>query len=59
MSDPEKDIEFGPYFSKKWSEELRLTLHNFLSTILFNTPSPKVIFAFLKKLQLCSLYIIM
>ena len=44
MNEPDKDPEFGPYFSKKWSDMLRITLHNFLSTILFNTPSPKVRF---------------
>jgi hypothetical protein len=42
MSEPDKDPEFGPYFSKKWADTLRITLHNFLSTILFNTPEPKV-----------------
>lgn len=43
MTDPDKDPEFGPYFNKKWSDMLRTTLHNFLSTILLNTPSPKLI----------------
>lgn len=42
MTEPEKDPEFGPYFSQEWSDMLRATLHNFLSTILFSTPSPKV-----------------
>mmetsp|Transcript_29539 Transcript_29539/g.49902 ORF Transcript_29539/g.49902 Transcript_29539/m.49902 type:complete len:358 (-) Transcript_29539:181-1254(-) len=44
MSHPEKDPEFSPYFSKKWADMLRVTLHNFLSTILFNTPEPKLLF---------------
>lgn len=43
MEEPEKDPEFSVYFTSKWSDMLRVTLNNFLSTILLNAPLPKVI----------------
>lgn len=46
MEEPEKDPEFSVYFTTKWSDMLRVTLNNFLSTILLNAPPPKVFFDF-------------
>lgn len=42
MEDPEKDPEFSVYFTGRWSDMLRVTLSNFLSSILLNAPPPKV-----------------
>ena len=47
MEEPEKDPEFSVYFTVKWSDMLRVTLSNFLSTILLNAPPPKVKYFFL------------
>jgi hypothetical protein len=43
MEEPEKDPEFSVYFTTRWSDMLRVTLNNFLSTILLNAPPPKVL----------------
>jgi hypothetical protein len=42
MEEPEKDPEFSVYFTTRWSDMLRVTLNNFLSTILLNAPPPKL-----------------
>jgi hypothetical protein len=42
MEEPEKDPEFSVYFTARWSDMLRVTLNNFLSTILLTAPLPKV-----------------
>jgi hypothetical protein len=39
VDEPEKDNEFSVYFSTRWMELLRITLHNFL-TIVFATATP-------------------
>lgn len=39
IDEPERDNEFSVYFSTRWMELLRITLHNFL-TIVFATASP-------------------
>eukprot|EP00602_Paraphysomonas_sp_CaronLab_P004517 CAMPEP_0185037180 /NCGR_PEP_ID=MMETSP1103-20130426/31201_1 /TAXON_ID=36769 /ORGANISM="Paraphysomonas bandaiensis, Strain Caron Lab Isolate" /LENGTH=205 /DNA_ID=CAMNT_0027575033 /DNA_START=483 /DNA_END=1100 /DNA_ORIENTATION=+ len=43
MEEPEKDPEFMVYFTVRWSEMLRVTLNNFLSMILLNSPPPKLL----------------
>lgn len=43
MDDPEKDAEFSVYFSAKWAEMLKLTLNNYLATILINAPPPRLL----------------
>jgi hypothetical protein len=43
MEEPEKDPEFSVYFSPRWSELLRITLHNFLSVVLSSAPPPKLL----------------
>lgn len=42
MEDPEKDPDFSVYFTTRWADILRVTLSNFLSSILLNAPPPKV-----------------
>mmetsp|Transcript_8567 Transcript_8567/g.11931 ORF Transcript_8567/g.11931 Transcript_8567/m.11931 type:complete len:390 (-) Transcript_8567:2703-3872(-) len=43
MEEPEKDMEFLVYFTPKWAEMLRVTLHNFLSIVLSTAPPPKLL----------------
>lgn len=43
MEEPEKDPEFSVYFSPRWSELLKITLHNFLSVVLSSAPPPKLL----------------
>jgi hypothetical protein len=43
MEHPEKDPEFSVYFSAKWPEMLKLTLNNYLATILINAPPPRLL----------------
>jgi hypothetical protein len=43
MDEPDKDPEFSVYFSPRWSELLRITLHNFLSVVLSSAPPPKLL----------------
>lgn len=43
IDDPEKDNEFSVYFSQRWSDLLRITLHNFLSVVLSTAPPPKLL----------------
>jgi len=43
MEEPEKDMEFLVYFTPKWAEMLKVTLHNFLSIVLSTAPPPKLL----------------
>jgi len=43
IEEPEKDPEFSIYFSQKWSELLKITLHNFLSIVISSAPPPKLL----------------
>ena len=43
IEEPEKDPEFSIYFSSRWSELLKITLHNFLSTVISSAPPPKLL----------------
>eukprot|EP01031_Cornospumella_fuschlensis_P025261 gene25262-30505_t len=43
MDEPEKDNEFSVYFSTRWAELLKITLHNFLSIVLSSSPPPKLL----------------
>lgn len=43
MDEPEKDQEFSVYFSSRWSELLKITLHNFLSIVMSTAPPPKLL----------------
>eukprot|EP01038_Epipyxis_sp_PR26KG_P004560 gene4560-6432_t len=43
MEDPEKDTEYSVYFSVRWSDLLKNTLHNFLSIVLSTAPPPKLL----------------
>lgn len=43
MENPQEDPEFAVYFSSKWSENLFLTLSNFLSIVLRSAPPPKLL----------------
>ncbi len=43
MEEPDKDPEFSVYFSPRWSELLKITLHNFLSVVLSSAPPPKLL----------------
>lgn len=42
MEEPEKDQEFSVYFSTRWAELLKVTLHNFLSVVMSSAPPPKL-----------------
>lgn len=43
MDEPEKDAEFSAYFSQRWADLLKVTLHNFLSVVLSSAPPPKLL----------------
>lgn len=43
MDDPDKDHEFAVYFSSRWAELLKITLHNFLSVVFSTAPAPKLL----------------
>jgi hypothetical protein len=43
IQDPEKDPDFGVYFSPRWADILRLSLHNLLSIVLKTAPTPKLL----------------
>jgi hypothetical protein len=43
IDEPEKDLEFSIYFSTRWSELLKITLHNFLSVVISSAPPPKLL----------------
>lgn len=43
MDDPDKDHEFAVYFSSRWAELLKITLHNFLSVVFSTAPPPKLL----------------
>ena len=43
LDEPEKDVEFTVYFTQKWADMLKITLHNFLSIVLSTAPPPKLI----------------
>lgn len=43
IESPQDDQEFSPYFSQKWIDTLKITLHNFLSVVLSTAPLPKLI----------------
>ena len=43
LDEPEKDVEFTVFFSPKWVDMLKITLHNFLSIVLSTAPPPKLI----------------
>ena len=41
--DPERDPDFGVFFTTRWSDILRMSLHNLLSVILKTAPTPKLV----------------
>jgi hypothetical protein len=41
--DPEKDPEFGVYFTQRWADVLRISLQNILSAVLKTSPTPKLL----------------
>jgi hypothetical protein len=41
--EPEKDSEFSVYFSTRWMELLRITLHNFLTIVFASSSPPKLL----------------
>ena len=43
IDEPEKDIEFSSYFTTRWAELLKITLHNFLSVVISSSPPPKLL----------------
>jgi hypothetical protein len=43
IDEPEKDTEFSAYFGQRWSDLLKVTLHNFLSVVLSSAPPPKLL----------------
>ncbi len=43
MDEPDKDPEFSVFFSQRWADLLRITLHNFLSVVLSTAPPPKLL----------------
>lgn len=43
MDEPDKDGEFSAYFAQRWSDLLKVTLHNFLSVVLSSAPPPKLL----------------
>lgn len=43
LEDPEKDPEFSLYFSTRWAELMKITLHNFLSVVISSAPPPKIL----------------
>lgn len=43
MEEPEKDAEFYNYYTQKWTETLKTTLINFVSTVLHASPLPKLL----------------
>ena len=40
---PDDDSEFAIYFTAQWSQDLRMTLTNFISTVLRSAPPPKLL----------------
>ena len=43
VDEPEKDNEFSVYFSTRWMELLRITLHNFLTIVFASSSPPKLL----------------
>lgn len=43
MDEPDKDHEFAVYFTTRWADQLKITLHNFLSVVLSTAPAPKIL----------------
>lgn len=43
LEEPDKDGDFAVYFSSRWAELLKITLHNFLSVVLSTAPPPKLL----------------
>lgn len=43
MDEPDKDAEFSAYFAQRWSDLLKVTLHNFLSVVMSSAPPPKLL----------------
>lgn len=43
MDEPDKDAEFSAYFAQRWSDLLKVTLHNFLSVVMSSAPAPKLL----------------
>lgn len=43
MDEPDKDPEFNVFFSTRWADLLKVTLHNFLSVVLSTAPPPKLL----------------
>eukprot|EP01040_Poterioochromonas_malhamensis_P000496 gene496-529_t len=43
VEEPEKDPEFSVYFSTRWMELLRITLHNFLTIVFASSSPPKLL----------------
>jgi len=43
LEEPDKDNDFAVYFSQRWVDLLRITLHNFLSVVLSSAPPPKLL----------------
>lgn len=43
VEEPEKDNEFVVYFSPRWMELLRITLHNFLTVVFAASTPPKLL----------------
>lgn len=43
MDEPDKDGDFAVYFSQRWVDLLKVTLHNFLTVVLSSAPPPKLL----------------
>ncbi len=43
VAEPEKDAEFAVYFTQRWADVLRISLHNMLSVVMKTSPTPKLI----------------
>ena len=44
IENPHKDATFAVYFTPKWQESLKVSLYNFLSSVIHATPIPRFIF---------------